>query len=254
MRDKKKWGALVLTVIMVAAITLSGCRKEREKIDVGTENTTLVSTESETETESESESETITEKITEAQSESETTSSESNNTQTESNSTNTGTTTTPSTTNTTNTDTTANTNNTTGTTNTGDTTGDSTGTGDTTGDTTGDNTTVETEAPRYFYDANGNRVDVSQLPDGSWQDANGTTYYFYENGVEDSNGVSYYYDPPSNGNTSDEVGTTADFYDTQGNHIICTMDENGNWVDSEGNTYVFGLDGVTDSNGNFHPY
>ena len=37
-------------------------------------------------------------------------------------------------------------------------------------------------------------------------------------------------------------------------HIVCTMDENGNWVDSEGNIYTFGEKGVTDSNGNFYPY
>ena len=83
---------------------------------------------------------------------------------------------------------------------------------------------------------------------------NGTSYTFYENGVKDSNGNEYYYDPPANGNSSVEVGSKADFYDTQGNHIICTMDENGNWVDSEGNVYTFGEKGVTDSNGNFYPY
>ena len=92
------------------------------------------------------------------------------------------------------------------------------------------------------------------MPDGSWQDANGISYTFYENGVKDSNGNEYYYDPPANGNSSVEVGSKADFYDTQGNHIICTMDENGNWVDSEGNVYTFGEKGVTDSNGNFYPY
>ena len=92
------------------------------------------------------------------------------------------------------------------------------------------------------------------VPDGSWQDANGIFYTFYENGVKDSNGNEYYYDPPANGNSSVEVGSKADFYDSQGNHIVCTMDENGNWVDSEGNIYTFGEKGVTDSNGNFYPY
>jgi len=32
------------------------------------------------------------------------------------------------------------------------------------------------------------------------------------------------------------------------------MDENGNWVDAEGNVYHFGVEGVTDYMGNFHPY
>ena len=82
------------------------------------------------------------------------------------------------------------------------------------------------------------------MPDGSWQDANGISHTFYENGVKDSNGNEYYYDPPANGNSSVEVGSKADFYDSQGNHIVCTMDENGNWVDSEGNIYTFGEKGV----------
>ena len=93
------------------------------------------------------------------------------------------------------------------------------------------------------------------MPDGTWQDGNGTTYTFNENGVTDSNGTNYYYDPPENGNTTGyEPGAQADFYDDQGNHIVCTLDENGNWVDSDGNIYYFGADGVTDTNGNFYPY
>ena len=272
MRNKKKWGALVLSVIMVAALTLTGCRREREKIQVGeTEPTTIVSTESESESESETSTEKTSETNTEKSSESETQSTDSNN-HTESGSSDN---TTGSSTSNTNTGSGTTTNNSSGT-STGNGTGGSTGsggssdnnTGSTGGDSNtgdnnddgngdsdeGDNTTVTTEAPRYFYDASGNRVDVSQLPDGSWQDSNGTSYTFYENGVQDSNGNQYYYDPPALGNTSVDVGTQADFYDTQGNHIVCVMDENGNWVDNEGNVYVFGEDGVTDSNGNFHPY
>lgn len=258
MRNRKKWGALVLAVITIAALTLSGCRKEREKInpDDLEPNTVQVSTESEPESETKT-TEKNTEKTTEKTSESETKTSESNSTpQSESNTT--GNTTPNTTGNGTSTGGTTGgttTGTTGGTTNNGGTTGGEDNNGTTGGDNgDGDAETVTTEAPRYFFDANGSRVDVSQLPDGSWQDENGTSYTFYENGVKDSNGNQYYYDPPSNGNTSVEVGSSADFYDTQGNHIVCTMDENGNWVDSEGNIYIFGEDGVTDSNGNFHPY
>lgn len=277
MRNKKKWSALVLAVIMVASVTLSGCRKEREKINVGTENNTLVTTESESESETKKESES--KKESETQKESETKTSESNQTQSESN-------------NTTNNGTSANngagsnggssdnstssggnadgSSNNGGSSDNGTSSGGNTGGssnnggssdnngGDNAGSENGENgngTTTSTEAPRYFFAGDGSRVDVSQLPDGSWQDANGTTYTFYENGVEDSNGNWFYYDPPATGNTTSNVGDQADFYDSQGNHIICTLDENGFWVDTEGNTYTFKEDGVTNNaTGEFYPW
>ena len=38
----------------------------------------------------------------------------------------------------------------------------------------------------------------------------------------------------------------SDFYSIQ--------DQNGNWVGEDGKTYLFGENGVTDSDGNFYPY
>ncbi len=45
-----------------------------------------------------------------------------------------------------------------------------------------------------------------------------------------------------------------DFYDTEGNYIRTTQDENGNWVDDNGKIYYFEQDGVRDEDGNFYPY
>lgn len=45
-----------------------------------------------------------------------------------------------------------------------------------------------------------------------------------------------------------------DFYDTEGNYIRTTQDENGNWVDGNGKIYYFEQDGVRDEDGNFYPY
>ena len=123
-----------------------------------------------------------------------------------------------------------------------------------------DSEMASAEAERYFFDEEGNTVYTSPNAEGAWVDSKGMVYYFYETEVEDKNGVKYYYDPPayrtnsSDSNSSDTVGVYYDFYDVNGNYIKATQDENGKWVGSDGKTYIFGTDGVTDSDGNFHPY
>ena len=120
---------------------------------------------------------------------------------------------------------------------------------------------------RYFFDEEGNTIYTTENSDGKWVDKNGTVYYFYEDGVEDSNGTWYYYDPPSyrsgssggssSSGSSSSSGDSADyydFYDKNGNYVKATKDSNGNWVGDDGKTYTFGEKGVTDSDGNFHPY
>ena len=114
---------------------------------------------------------------------------------------------------------------------------------------------------RYFFDEPGNAIYVKQNTAGAWVDENGMEYTFYENGVKDSNGTWYYYDPPayrsgSSGESSgsSDEGAYYDFYDKDGNYIKATQDANGNWVGDDGKVYTFGEKGVTDSDGNFHPY
>lgn len=131
----------------------------------------------------------------------------------------------------------------------------------------------DADTQRWFFDKNGNTVYANKDSNGNWVGQNGEEFYFYEEGVEDSNGVTYYYDPPTgstgsgsssgsssssgSGNSSsadNEDPDYYDFYDTNGNHIIARQNDKGEWVDDNGNTYTFGEKGVTDSNGNFHPY
>ena len=74
--------------------------------------------------------------------------------------------------------------------------------------------------------------------------------------MEDTNGNEFYYDPPQYSESqSDDMGIASDdyvdFYDSNGNYIKATQDENGNWVGSDGKTYTFSDEGVTDSDGNF---
>lgn len=129
---------------------------------------------------------------------------------------------------------------------------DSSGSGD-------DNTETTDEEYRYFFDEEGNTVYAYPSEDGAWRDKNGMAYKFMENGVEDSNGTKYYYDPPEyrDGASGSSIGAesldpgTVDFYDSNGNYITAVQDENGNWVGSDGKTYTFSEDGVTDSDGNF---
>lgn len=114
---------------------------------------------------------------------------------------------------------------------------------------------------RYFFDEEGNTIYTYPQDDGTWRDEDGKLYFFLENGVEDENGVKYYYDPPSyressNGSASQSdsgsiAGTTADFYDSEGNYITATQNENGYWIGSDGKTYIFSEEGVTDNDGNF---
>lgn len=114
---------------------------------------------------------------------------------------------------------------------------------------------------RYFFDEPGNMIYVRQNSDGSWVDEKGMSYQFYENRVEDENGTRYYYDAPAYRSDASDSGDSAsdgndyyDFYDKDGNYIRATQDQNGNWVGEDGKTYLFGENGVTDSDGNFYPY
>lgn len=131
---------------------------------------------------------------------------------------------------------------------------ESEGTGESDGGTSADE-------ERYFFDEPGNTIYVKKNSEGTWVDENGMTYKFYENSVEDSNGTKYYYDPPAyrSDYSGDSAGTHDagdyyDFYDKDGNYIKATQDANGNWVGDDGKVYTFGEKGVTDSEGNFHPY
>ena len=132
------------------------------------------------------------------------------------------------------------------------------------GTSEGSGTSATEEEYRYFFDEEGNTIYAYPSEDGAWRDKNGMSYIFLENGVEDSNGTKYYYDPPeyrnqssgtdsSSDNSSSSItpGQTADFYDGNGNYITATQDENGYWIGSDGKTYTFSEEGVTDSEGNF---
>lgn len=117
------------------------------------------------------------------------------------------------------------------------------------------------EEERYFFDEPGNTIYVHQNSDGAWVDDKGMAYKFYENSVEDSNGTKYYYDPPAyrsdgsgSASDSDDSADYYDFYDKDGNYIKATQDADGNWIGDDGKVYIFGDKGVTDSDGNFHPY
>lgn len=148
-----------------------------------------------------------------------------------------------------------------------DTTGEATGDGEESdGGESGEASSGNSDE-RYFFDAEGNTIYANENEDGVWVDKNGMAYYFYEDHVKDDNGTKFYYDPPEyrdgsagsgsgSSNTSDS-GDTADyydFYDSNGNHIKARQDGNGNWVGDDGKTYTFGDKGVTDQDGNFHPY
>lgn len=113
---------------------------------------------------------------------------------------------------------------------------------------------VTEEEYRYFFDADGNTIYTYPSEDGAWRDENGKSYIFLENGVEDSDGTKYYYDPPQyreDGAESSGEGQTADFYDKDGNYITATLGADGKWLGSDGKTYTFSEEGITDSEGNF---
>lgn len=134
---------------------------------------------------------------------------------------------------------------------------------DSDGNRTDESADASSDEKRYFFDEPGNTIYVTQNSDGAWVDQNGMAYKFYEYSVEDSNGTKYYYDPPayrsgSSADASDSDSSSGsdyyDFYDKNGNYIRAEQDENGNWVGDDGRIYIFGEKGVTDSDGNFHPY
>lgn len=117
------------------------------------------------------------------------------------------------------------------------------------------------EEYRYFFDSEGNTVYAYPSDDGVWRDKDGNvSFSFWENGVEDSNGKKYSYDPPQyqndssgneSGQSSSSGGQIVDFYDANGNYITATQNADGRWMGSDGKTYTFSEEGVTDSDGNF---
>lgn len=51
-----------------------------------------------------------------------------------------------------------------------------------------------------------------------------------------------------------DTGEAVDLYRNDGTYVRLIRDENGNWADESGLTYILGEDGATDSNGEFHPW